>query len=158
MLPEEALLLVDQELAQVINHDFDTTPEDQKKHEQFEHQLLEEEKIIYRNRRKRQLEVMVDDIVAAKRKRGDTRSSEEIFNDELEKSSQITNQNMIWPILLKASNSTRSSIVSRDELCKSTTELKYQVYKDLHGKGYYITSGFKFGADFLVYLGKFKTT
>jgi len=32
--------------------------------------------------------------------------------------------------------------------------LKYDVYKDMLGKGYYVTHGVKFGGDFLVYLGE----
>lgn len=34
-----------------------------------------------------------------------------------------------------------------------TNKLKCSVYEDLWDKGYYITSGRKFGGDFLVYLG-----
>lgn len=33
-------------------------------------------------------------------------------------------------------------------------QLKYKVYKDLWERQYYITSGEKFGGDFLVYPGK----
>ncbi|EFN82687.1 tRNA-splicing endonuclease subunit Sen34, partial [Harpegnathos saltator] len=31
--------------------------------------------------------------------------------------------------------------------------IRYKVYKDLHERGYYISSGDKFGGDFLVYPG-----
>jgi tRNA-splicing endonuclease subunit Sen34 len=32
-------------------------------------------------------------------------------------------------------------------------EEKYKIYKDLKSKNYFVTSGFKFGADFLAYKG-----
>lgn len=32
---------------------------------------------------------------------------------------------------------------------------KYKIYSDLWNKGYYITSGIKFGGDYLLYPGKF---
>lgn len=97
---------------------------------------------------------MIDDIVAAKRKRGDKRPSEEIFSEELEKSCKVTKDNVIWPILLTPLTPGDNCVeVPREEISKSTTELKYRVYRDLWKKGYYITTGHKFGADFLVYLG-----
>lgn len=41
-----------------------------------------------------------------------------------------------------------------DTIYKCTTETKCLVYEDLWRKGYFITPGQKFGADFLVYSGK----
>ena len=35
---------------------------------------------------------------------------------------------------------------------------RYRVFKDLWEKGYYLTSGCKFGGDFLVYPGKYMRT
>lgn len=35
----------------------------------------------------------------------------------------------------------------------SDQQIKYKIYKDLWEKGYYISSGEKFGGDFLVYPG-----
>ncbi|XP_008199513.2 tRNA-splicing endonuclease subunit Sen34 [Tribolium castaneum] len=154
LLPEEVLLLLDKKLAKLIDSSVNITPEIRDKYEQFENVLLEEEKVMYKNNRKRQLESMIGDIVAAKRKRGDNRSVEEIFTEELEKSSKINREIMIWPTFLTPlSNDNEFIEVSKDEILKNTTELKYSVYRDLWERGYYITTGFKFGADFLVYLG-----
>lgn len=35
--------------------------------------------------------------------------------------------------------------------------IRYQIFKDLWEKGYYVTCGQKFGGDFLVYPGMLKT-
>lgn len=35
----------------------------------------------------------------------------------------------------------------------SDEQIRYKVYKDLWERGYYISSGDKFGSDFLVYSG-----
>lgn len=40
-------------------------------------------------------------------------------------------------------------------ILKYTTKTKYLVFEDLWKKGFYITPGQKFGADFLVYSGNF---
>ncbi|XP_044269419.1 probable tRNA-splicing endonuclease subunit sen34 isoform X2 [Tribolium madens] len=153
LLPEEVLLLLDKKLAKLVDCQFNITSEMREKFEKFENDLLEEEKIKYKNNRKRQLESMMGDIVAAKRKRGDSRPPEEIFIEELEKSCKITRDIMIWPTFLTPLSMENETEVSRDEICKSTNELKYNVFRDLWEQGYYITTGVKFGADFLVYLG-----
>lgn len=45
------------------------------------------------------------------------------------------------------------SEVLLDPIVKQTTSLKCAVYQDLWEKGHYVTTGEKFGGDFLVYLG-----
>lgn len=43
--------------------------------------------------------------------------------------------------------------VSLSEMSQFTSKIKQQVFEDLWTKNYYVTSGRKFGGDFLVYLG-----
>lgn len=43
-------------------------------------------------------------------------------------------------------------IRAQDEL---RCEVRYQVFRDLRGRGFYLTSAGKFGGDFLVYPGQF---
>lgn len=53
-----------------------------------------------------------------------------------------------WPI--------RGQDGHRDDRCRDT---RYQVFRDLRGQGFYLTSAGKFGGDFLVYPGEcFKFT
>ncbi|RZC32423.1 tRNA-splicing endonuclease subunit Sen34, partial [Asbolus verrucosus] len=124
LLPEEALLLVEKGVAKVIDQQYEYTSEIKEKYEQFENELLAQQQVIYRNNRKRQLETMIDNIVAAKRKRGDDRPPEEILNEELEKSCKVTKENMIWPTLLTPLFSAGESVeVSRDVVLEKTSEL-----------------------------------
>lgn len=46
-----------------------------------------------------------------------------------------------------------STDLSLETVFKYTTKTKCLVYEDLWKRGFYITPGQKFGADFLVYLG-----
>lgn len=46
-----------------------------------------------------------------------------------------------------------STVLRLETIFKYTTRTKCLVYEDLWKKGFYITPGHKFGADFLVYLG-----
>lgn len=151
LLPEEVLLLLDKNIARVVEVEYKKTNENQR--QEFENELLAEQQIIYKETRKRQLESMIDNIVEAKRRKGDLRSSEEIFNDELEKSSKVTTSNMVWPILLSPLEPQHCKDVSKDLILEKTTTWKFEIYKDLWQRGYYITNGHKFGADYLVYLG-----
>ena len=45
-------------------------------------------------------------------------------------------------------------VVPKEELEKQTTPVRIAVFTDLWENGYFVTSGNKFGGDFLVYLGK----
>jgi tRNA-splicing endonuclease subunit Sen34 len=61
-----------------------------------------------------------------------------------------------WPqrlIPVLASKSDQTSIRSHSPLVTRKDFLKFCVFKDLWEKGYCITSGFKFGCDFLLYEG-----
>lgn len=45
-------------------------------------------------------------------------------------------------------NALRSGLTERDN------DIRYSIFKDLWERGYYITSGSKFGSDYLLYPGK----
>lgn len=45
-------------------------------------------------------------------------------------------------------NALRSGLTDRDDA------VKYSIFKDLWARGHYITSGSKFGSDYLLYPGK----
>lgn len=64
----------------------------------FQKNLFDEEKLIYANLRKEEIKSSLAKIIAGKRKHGDERSEETILQDELQKSSVITDNTMIWPI------------------------------------------------------------
>uniref|UniRef100_A0A1B6CWN3 tRNA-splicing endonuclease subunit Sen34 n=1 Tax=Clastoptera arizonana TaxID=38151 RepID=A0A1B6CWN3_9HEMI len=80
---------------------------------------------------------------------------EEILNQELNKEVTIAPGNYL------AQTFTADPWIHEDELQKvdwnfpstSREKLKYSIFKDLWEKGYYVSSGSKFGGDFLVYPG-----
>lgn len=156
LMPEEALLLINRNVAvlkEVITCNSDEK-EGQKKLEMFEKDLLTYQTLEYKKSRRLQLESMIDKIVEQRRKLSDNRSTEEIFNEELEKSSIVTKDTIIWPIFLESKLSeSDAKVVKSEDVMKRTTSLKYKVYEDLYGRGYYVTGGHKFGGDFLAYLG-----
>lgn len=156
IIPEEAILLLEKAIVsiyEVTNYN----DSDLKKQEvtEFEDSLLQHEIFEYKKIRRAQLENVIDKIVERWRKVGSTSSREEILNEELEKSTSVNKNNMIWPILMQPLNSSKldKKHIQLDDVLKLTTKLKCTVYRDLWEKGYYITQGDKFGGDFLVYLG-----
>ncbi|XP_044744898.1 tRNA-splicing endonuclease subunit Sen34 [Coccinella septempunctata] len=144
LMPEEVHLLLEKQIGKIVKY------AQLKYNEDFESNLLKEQKVVYMNNRRKQLIEMLNEIVASKRKKGDNREESEIFNEELSKSCEITNDKMIWPI-------TSTPICTDNEIVDYLPETRncqrYSVFKDLWEKGYYITSGEKFGGDFLVYKG-----
>lgn len=92
-MPEEAHLVLTKQIGRVVKYtqnNFDPG--------EFETNLLEAQRVIYRENRKRKLEGMLDKIVAGKRRKGDFREETEILNEVVERSCQVTKENMIWPI------------------------------------------------------------
>ncbi|XP_066258447.1 uncharacterized protein Tsen34 [Euwallacea similis] len=152
LLPEEVLLLLDKELAEVVECQ-STEIEDSKSVEAFENALMQGQQHEYKEMRKAQLETLIDKIVEMRRKLGDHRTKAEIFNEELNKSSNITKENMLWPIFLKDTNPKTLTFIPKEHIASLTNNLRIIVYRDLWDRGYYITSGEKFGGNFLVYLG-----
>ncbi|KAJ8956680.1 hypothetical protein NQ318_014035 [Aromia moschata] len=149
ILPEEALLLVEKEIVtikEITNYNFDPTFSAQKIGE-LENHLLQSQTVEYKKCRKLQLESMIDKIVEKRRKMDDNRSPEDILNEELEKSSIVNKNNMIWPILMKPLDfvETNSTPINAEDISKLSTKLKCLVYRDLWEKGYYVTQGNKFG-------------
>lgn len=159
LLPEEAVLLMRKKLAKLVKYE-DLSKEPLPKeavdlNDKFRKDLLDEERKVFKEIRKKQLEHMKHKIVQAKRKKGDLRSDQEILEEELNKSSLINEDNMIWPIFCQHVHGIKGTAidVSEETILKQTTLTKYAVYEDFWEKGYYVTPGNKFGGNFLIYLG-----
>lgn len=151
LLPEEAALLLENNLAKIYES-CSSSANNAESRKVFEDTLLKVQQKEYREIRKLQLESLIDKIIEKRRNLGDDRSKEDIFTEELDKSSQISWDNMVWPILLE-DNCSEFTLVSQDAISSLTTPLKLSIFKDLWTRGYYITNGEKFGGDFLVYFG-----
>lgn len=150
--PEEAIFLCDKgivEVREIIKYEYKNSQIDK-----FETQMLEYQIADYKKTRKIQLENVIDMIMEQRRKNNDNRSKEEILKEELEKSSPVTKENMIWPILLcEDVQESNTRLVSTDIIQNLTTRIRIKTFQDLHSKGYYLTDGAKFSGDFLVYFG-----
>ncbi|KAL1494085.1 hypothetical protein ABEB36_009738 [Hypothenemus hampei] len=142
LLPEESLLLLENGLAELCKSDSHLV--DKAANVDFEQSLLEAQQVEYRQARKAQLEIFIDEIVKKRRILGDTKSKEEILKEEIDKSSTVSKENMLWPIAL-THPSDKLIPVPQEALLELTNPLKTAVYKDLWKKGYFITSGEKFG-------------
>ncbi|KAF5304640.1 hypothetical protein FQR65_LT07922 [Abscondita terminalis] len=176
LLPEEAILLINKNIAKLVRYPKLLQPskdDEIKKYDHLRIQLQQAEQIVCKEYRKKELEKYVDQIVEAKkRKRNeDYVSQDSVLDVELNKV-QVTEDNMIWPILTEPLNCTEGMLlefnnfvnikfllqgsrveVSESVLMKQTTFTKAAVFADLWEKNYYITCGKKFGGDFLVYMG-----
>ncbi|XP_023016653.2 tRNA splicing endonuclease subunit 34 [Leptinotarsa decemlineata] len=155
--PEEAFLLFQKKIANVLEISTETLKNNRDKEvmKDYEDGLFRAQVEEYKKIRRIQLENIIDKIVENRRKVNDNRSADEILKEELKKSSSMTKDNMIWPIMSAPSNVTKldSTLLSEDDLSKLTSQLKRNVFRDLWERGYYITQGAKFGGDFLVYFG-----
>lgn len=90
---DEVSLLIEKNIGTIVRYG-----QSKSNDKEFEKNLLKEQQLVYKHNRKRQLEEMFEEIVSSKRKKGDVRDNSEIFDDELNKSSQISSDKMIWPI------------------------------------------------------------
>ncbi|GJQ79005.1 hypothetical protein Trydic_g166 [Trypoxylus dichotomus] len=156
LLPEEAITLKRKGLAKFVSYPkLKTAPSnlDYQLFNEFKEKLKSELKAVYKKVRKAQIENIIDKIVCGKRKRGDLRSEDDIFEEELNKSCVINDDTLLWPIFCSHSNNIESIEVPEDIILSKTTPSKVEIYSDLWKKNYYITVGSKFGGDFLLYLG-----
>ncbi|XP_050308442.1 uncharacterized protein LOC126744896 [Anthonomus grandis grandis] len=153
LLPEEALLLLNKNLAALYEYEDVSEPStDQSLQAKFEETVLYVQQEEYKEHRKLQIGSIIDTIFEKKRAAGDKRTKDEMLKNMVDSSSSINKNNMLWPIFLK-DNTSVSKLISKETILPLTTPLRTAVFQDLWEKGYFITNGEKFGGDFLVYFG-----
>lgn len=108
LLPEEVALLVSKGIAKLVqysNLQEQPTSEMIEQYRQLMTELLNEQKVVYKEQRKEDLNKIIDKIVAGKKRKhsdGNMGTKEEILEEELNKSCDVTEQNMLVPILNSA--------------------------------------------------------
>lgn len=153
LLPEEAFLLIQLGIAKLVSQKTDLTdPRIKEYYDNLKVDILHHQKTLYLEERSKQIEHYKENIIKGKRKRGDTRSDEVILKEELDKPVNIDENTLLWPILVKSPYTIQTD-VDKHALLTHTTEVRCKTYEDLWKRGFFITSGEKFGGDFLVYLG-----
>ncbi|XP_017771721.1 PREDICTED: tRNA-splicing endonuclease subunit Sen34, partial [Nicrophorus vespilloides] len=154
LLPEEAVLLFKNNVAQLVKYrNISNQLQTLEEYKQFEQKLLAEEKNIYVDMKLKTVQIYIDKIMKGKHKKGDLRSKEEILKDEINKV-VVNENNMIWPILSYNSNiESEPDIELQKDFTRLNSNINSIVFEDLWQKGYCVTSGQKFGGDYLVYEG-----
>ncbi|XP_075223089.1 tRNA splicing endonuclease subunit 34 [Lycorma delicatula] len=176
LLPEEATLLIEKNIAKLVSYTSVSEQNAIKAKENFnayKEKIKQEQIAYYEEERKKQVESMIDRIIEGKRrkfsslkgKKDQDNSSgnktelgidrEAILKGELEKASNIPMTNTLVQTFTGDVWSTDSvnDYVEWTFPKRKEEKLRYLTFKDLWEKGYYITSGQKFGGDFLVYPG-----
>ncbi|GLV42634.1 tRNA splicing endonuclease subunit 34 [Carabus blaptoides fortunei] len=159
LCPEETYLLIKKGVAKLVKwENLYCVPSlvDKEKFQTKLNQSFEEQKVIFVEDRKMQLENLVDTIILGKkRESAENVSKDDILRTEMSKFPILKEENMVSCICTQHPEYLRGTAtdVSTSNLFNYTNKLKCAVYEDLWDKGYYITSGRKFGGDFLVYLG-----
>lgn len=174
LLPEEATLLVEKNIAKFISYSDITEVVSNSAREKFieyKERIEQEQLTYYDDERKKRIVSMIDRIIEGKRRKiistkgkkdqdssansGDVEINREaILKAELERASNVPVTNLVQTF---TADVWHSAAVNDDvdwTFPKSKTEkLRYSVFKDLWERGYFITAGHTFGGDFLVYPG-----
>ncbi|KAJ8673334.1 hypothetical protein QAD02_004596 [Eretmocerus hayati] len=181
LIPEEAKLLVDKGFARLTHQPaLKETPTDslKKKFEEYRNKLYNEQQECLVNQRKAQIESVMDQIVDGKKRKilglhtrkkkikkpldDETQKAldsieidrEALFQEEIKKLPQLEKLDALvqthtaypWGVgVIKIEN---WNYPSNDE-----ESFRYKVFKDIWEQGYYVTSGQKFGCDYLAYPG-----
>ncbi|CAH0729738.1 unnamed protein product, partial [Brenthis ino] len=167
LMTEEAVLLVKKgicELIELPGINNSLSEEQKQEMKEVDQKILEEQSDALRKRKIEQLSQKIDIILAGKKQK---LLSKGIFNANLDKDILLQEEINKLPKLAPAhvlvhlptehfinTEHKRSSIsVLRPSVFDREGSARYAVFKDLWEKGHYITSGSKFGADYLVYPG-----
>ncbi|XP_014219165.1 tRNA-splicing endonuclease subunit Sen34 [Copidosoma floridanum] len=181
LLPEEAKLLVEKDIGRLVQKPMlkeIPTESLKKKFEEYRNKLFLDQQDILIEKRKLQLSSVMDRIVEGKKRKllgldtskkkvkkpldDETRKAldeieidkEALMEEEVAKLPKIKKSDAFVQIHTAYPWNT-GDIKIEMSIFPSTDEevLKYKVFKDMWEKGYYITSGQKFGCDYLAYPG-----
>ncbi|KZC09901.1 PREDICTED: tRNA-splicing endonuclease subunit Sen34 [Dufourea novaeangliae] len=180
--PEEVSLLLEKNFAQLVHFPCLQKPPTESLKQAFEeyrNTLFVEQKECLRNERKKQVIGMMDKIIEGKKRKIlgiqtgkkkikkslDPKVQEALNNIEINRQQLLEEEMAKLPTLDKTEALIQTHTVypwvDKDDVeivewkypSNSKEQLRYNTYKDLWERGYYVTSGEKFGGDFLVYPG-----
>ncbi|CAK9795560.1 tRNA-splicing endonuclease subunit Sen34 [Anthophora quadrimaculata] len=183
LLPEEVSLLLEKNVARLIRYpSLQDPPSDTLKEtfEEYRNTLYVEQEKCLRRERQKQVIGMMDKIIEGKKRKLlgiDTRKRKmnKPLDPEVQKaldSIEINRQDLLDEEMAKLPKLDKNDALIQthtvypwtDKIdvetiewkypCSYTQRLRYKTYKDLWERGYYVTSGEKFGGDFLIYPGE----
>ncbi|KAH3709485.1 hypothetical protein DPMN_068948 [Dreissena polymorpha] len=171
LMPEEVTLLLEKGLAEVVENTEDVITEEMKlEYKNKEKKSYKRQVELYTRERQEEIKRKLPQIIAGKKAKrnkvlDERRKNGEIIDDsEFEKEIEMTVEDVGIPTLQEASMlmeiplacdpSTTTPVLVKWTYPKSDKEvLRYRVFRDLWDKGHYLTSGSKFGGDFIAYPG-----
>lgn len=182
LLPEEVSLLLEKGVARVVKYSHLQYPPEESLKEAFDkyrNALFVEQEKCLRKEKEKQIVMMMDKIVEGKRRkilgietckkkmkksldeetqealRNVQVNTKDLFDEQmsrlpkLEKSEALVQTHMAYPWLKKEN----IEIMQWKYPNTWQEQLRYKTFKDLWERGYWVTSGEKFGGDFLAYPG-----
>uniref|UniRef100_A0A1E1W6P0 tRNA-splicing endonuclease subunit Sen34 n=1 Tax=Pectinophora gossypiella TaxID=13191 RepID=A0A1E1W6P0_PECGO len=163
----EAALLVDKGVCELFElPDITQKPSEEKKQEikSLQQKVLTEQTEALKKRKIEQLSQKIDLIMAGKRKKLLSKGitdveldKQALLQDEINKLQGLAPAHVLVHLPTEHHMPTERKNVETDVLRPSVTDkdgtIRYAIYKDLWEKGHFITSGSKFGSDYLVYPG-----
>jgi len=154
---EEVRFLLNKKLARVIRYgELDGPVGDQaaKEREEAIQRSYVEQSVLYREERLRQLMKISKKIIEGKRKKygSDNFDENSALQEEIDKIAQMPEDVMMVQLLTRPHWDLKGEEI-KNEMLTSVKSTKDIVFHDLWERGYYLTSGEKFGGDFLVYPG-----
>lgn len=170
LIPEEVTLLLEEGFAEVVQEAYETRPEDISQYEEQKEDSYKHQIELFREERRNQLKGMLPDIIAGKIKKRNSllqkrrHEGEHIDDSEFEKRIELDPIKIDIPAIKQEHMLVQIHAVCthRKKTCEtiewkfpSTNEekLRYKTFKDFWECGHFLTSGNKFGGDFLVYPG-----
>ncbi|KAH9637178.1 hypothetical protein HF086_016200 [Spodoptera exigua] len=164
---EETALLVENgicQLFEVPNLIMKPSEEEKQMIKELEQKVLLEQTEALKKRKIEQLSQKIDIIIAGKRQKLLSKGitdvqldKQALLQEEINKLPKLAPAHVLTHLPTEHCMETEKKSVSIDVLKPSVTEgkghIKYKIFKDLWEKKYHITSGSKFGCDFLVYPG-----
>ncbi|KAL0871959.1 hypothetical protein ABMA27_004402 [Loxostege sticticalis] len=167
LMSEEAALLVEKNICELVElPDLCDKPSEEEKAgiAECEQKVLEEQLEALRKRKIEQLSQKIDIIVAGKKQKLLSKGitdvqldKQSLLQEEIDKLPKLAPAHILVHLPTEHFKSTEKRNIFIDELKPSVVNsegaLRYSIFCDLWSKGHYITSGSKFGCDYLVYPG-----
>ncbi|XP_040568805.1 tRNA-splicing endonuclease subunit Sen34 isoform X1 [Lepeophtheirus salmonis] len=176
LMPEEIEYLVSKNIGIVVEYpSLNVPPSDSTVHQchSFLENSYKEQIVLQKAKKATLLEANLDKIVIGKQKRktaedemldNDDGNSKVFLNQEISKIKDIRKEQSLIQLRIGHVSWTEESVkeVSKEinwrnkykEYCSTNEKhLRMAAFRDLHSKGFYLSEGFNFGADFLAYPG-----
>ncbi|RWS09696.1 tRNA-splicing endonuclease subunit Sen34-like protein [Dinothrombium tinctorium] len=158
LLPEEAKILLDENVCEIVKVEYFDNKQLSEKLDEYTKRTFEEYKQLLIKEKQEELKRKADEILEAKRKKNRKSKNliankNQFINEEINHISNFTLESFPQQLFTKCPWNDYLQVIEWNYPQTKNEKFKFQVYLDLWRKGHYITNGFKFGCDYLVYEG-----